>query len=373
MTGIPFNTFERQVARLRLEIDTAIAGVLEGGWFILGPHDQRFEAEFAAYIGLPYAVGCNSGTDAIELALRALGIGEGDEVITSPLTAAFGVFAITAAGATPVFVDIDPDTYNLDPNLIEAAITPRTRAIMPVHLYGQPADMGPILEIAEQNDLLVVEDCAQAHGARYRGQRVGSLGDISAFSFYPTKNLGAYGDGGAILTASEAVAERLRMLRHGGQRSRYVHEMVGLNSRLDEMQAAILSVKLRHLDADNARRQAIAAQYDRLLADADVQRPVIAPDVESVYHLYVVRTPARDALMAHLNGQGIGAMVHYPTPAHLQGAYRDLGYAPGSFPASEAAANEVLSLPMYPELTDEEVARVAAAVASFSLQPSAAN
>ena len=363
--SIPFNSFERQVARLRPAIDAAIARVLDRGWFILGPEGERFEAEFAAYIGSPYAVGCNSGTDAIELALRALGIGPGDEVITAPLTALFGVFAITAAGATPVLVDIDPRTYNLDPNGIEAAITPRTRAIMPVHLYGQPADMGPILELAEQHGLCVVEDCAQAHGALYRGQRVGSLGDVAAFSFYPTKNVGAYGDGGMVVTASEAVAERARMLRNGGQRSRYVHETVGLNSRLDEVQAAILSVKLTYLDADNARRREIAALYNELLAGGPVQTPWTLPDVEPVYHLYVVRTPARDALAAHLKDHGIGSMVHYPTPAHLQGAYRDLGLGPGALPHAEAAAREILSLPNFPELTDDEVRQVAEAVRMF--------
>ncbi|MCW5851575.1 MAG: DegT/DnrJ/EryC1/StrS family aminotransferase [Anaerolineae bacterium] len=363
---IPFNTFERQVARLQPEIDAAIGRVLQRGWFILGPELEKFEAEFAAYIGVPYAVGCNSGTDAIELCFRALGIGPGDEVITSPLTAAFGVFAITAAGATPVFVDIDPLTYNLDPNQIEAAITSRTRAIMPVHLYGQPADMGAILEIAEQYELFVVEDCAQAHGGRYRGQRVGSLSDVAAFSFYPTKNLGAYGDGGMVVTSSPAVAERVRMLRNGGQRSRYVHETVGLNSRLDELQAAILSVKLGHLDTDNARRREIAARYDALLAGGPVETPWVAPDVEPVYHLYVVRTPERDALMAHLAGQGVGTLVHYPTPTHLQGAYQSLGLGPGALPQAEAAAREILSLPLYPELTDDEVAWTAQAVHQFA-------
>ena len=366
---IPFNTFERQVARLGPEIDAAMARVLQRGWFILGPELERFEAEFAAYVGVPYAVGCNSGTDAIELAFRALGIGPGDEVITTPLTAAFGVFAITAAGATPVFVDIDPLTYNLDPAQVEAAITPRTRAIMPVHLYGQPADMGALLEIAEQYEMFVVEDCAQAHGARYRGQRVGSLSDVAAFSFYPTKNLGAYGDGGMVVTSSPAVAERVRMLRNGGQRTRYVHETVGLNSRLDELQAAILSVKLAHLDADNARRRAIAAQYDALLAGGPVETPWVAPDVEPVYHLYVVRTPERDALMAHLAAQGVGTLVHYPTPTHLQDAYRGLGLGPGALPQAEAAAREVLSLPMYPELTDAEVAQVAQAVHLYAGVP----
>lgn len=359
---IPFNTFERQVQRLKPEIDTAIERVLQRGWFILGPECEAFETEFADYIGVPYAVGCNSGTDAIELAFRALGIGEGDEVITAPLTAAFGVFAITAAGATPVFVDINPRTYNLDANRVEAAITSRTRAIMPVHLYGQPADMGTLLEIAEQYDLRIVEDCAQAHGATYRGQRVGSLGDVAAFSFYPTKNLGAYGDGGMVVTSSQAVAERLKMLRNGGQRTRYAHEIYGINSRLDEMQAAILSVKLKHLDADNARRQQIAARYHKRLGDSPVQVPWVASDVEHVYHLYVVRPPDREALTAQLKAQGVGAMVHYPTPTHLQGAYHDLGYPAGAFPEAEAAALEILSLPIYPELTDEEVEYVAQAV-----------
>lgn len=362
---IPFNTIDRQVARLRPGIDAAVARVLDRGWFILGPELERFEEEFAAYLGMPHAVGCNSGTDAIELAFRALGIGPGDEVITAPLTAAFGVFAISATGATPVFADIDPRTYNLDPGRVAAAITPRTRAIMPVHLYGQSADMGPLLELADQYDLRVVEDCAQAHGACYRGQPVGTLGDAAAFSFYPTKNLGAYGDGGMVVTASEAVAQRVKMLRNGGQSARYAHDMLGLNSRLDEMQAAILGVKLGHLDEDNARRRAIASRYDALLAGSAVVTPYVAPDVEPVYHLYVVRTPNRDALAAHLHAHGVGTIVHYPTPAHLQGAYAELGYSRGDFPQAEAAAREVLSLPIYPELTDEEVVYVALQVQSL--------
>ena len=366
MVTIPFGDLKRQYEAIKPELDAAAARVLASGWYILGPEVQAFEQSFAELCGVAHAIGVGNGTEALYLALVGLGVGQGDEVITVANAAVYEPLTILQAGARPVFVDVDERSHTIDPALLEAAITPRTRAIMPVHLYGRMADMDAILAIARRYRLAVVEDCAQAHGGRYRGQRVGSLSDVAAFSFYPTKNLGAYGDGGMVVTSSPAVAERVRMLRNGGQRSRYVHETVGLNSRLDELQAAILSVKLGHLDTDNARRREIAARYDALLAGGPVETPWVAPDVEPVYHLYVVRTPERDALMAHLAGQGVGTLVHYPTPTHLQGAYQSLGLGPGALPQAEAAAREILSLPLYPELTDDEVAWTAQAVHQFA-------
>jgi dTDP-3-amino-3,4,6-trideoxy-alpha-D-glucose transaminase len=307
-----------------------------------------------------------NGTDAIHLALRAAGIGPGDEVVVPALTAAFTALAVSLAGATPVFADVDPQRHTLDPQALEAALSPRTAAVIPVHLYGCPADMAPILEIARRHGLLVVEDAAQAHGARYQGARVGTLGELAAFSFYPSKNLGAYGDAGAIVTSDAALAERLRMLRHGGQRRTYQHELIGANSRLDEMQAAILRAKLAHLDAWNGRRRALGAQYDTgLLGCAGLGLPTRPRDVEQVYHLYVVRTPFRDALRDDLAAAGIGTGIHYPLAVPRQAAYASLGYSAGSCPRAEQAAAEVLSLPIFPQLDTAEVDRVVQAVRSF--------
>lgn len=362
LPAIPVGDLARTYARLKPEIDAAVGRVLQSGWYILGREVAAFEEAFASYLGVAHAVGVGNGTDAIALGLRALGVGPGDEVVTSPLSAAFSALAISQIGAVPTFADIDPRRMTLDPAALEATITPRTKAVMPVHLYGQPADMDGILDVARRHDLRVLEDCAQAHGARYRGRPVGGWGDAAAFSFYPSKNLGAFGDGGAITTDDPAVAERLRQLRNGGQSARYVHRLVGVNSRLDELQAAILGVRLAHLDRDNARRRAIAACYDAALAGSTwLVPPWAAPEVEPVHHLYVLRTADRAGLQARLAAAGIASDVHYPTPIHRQPAYA-VRFRGGQFPEAERATDEVLSLPMVPELTDEEVERVAAAL-----------
>ncbi len=365
---IPIASASAQYATIKDETDAAIHRVLDSGWFILGAEVTAFEREFADYCGVAHAIGVGNGTDALMLALKALDIGPGDEVITVPMTAAFGAFAITINGATPVFVDIEPGTANLDPALLEQAITPRTKAIMPVHLYGQAADLGAIIAIAERHGIPVVEDAAQAHGALHDGKRVGSIGRIAGFSFYPSKNLGAAGDGGAVTTNDAALAERVRMLRNGGQRGKYEHMIQGVNSRLDEMQAAVLRVKLPHLDAWNAARRHLAHRYDELLAGSGVElpeeRPGAAPEGH-VWHLYAVRHPRRDALAAHLKERGIGTAVHYPTALHLQPAFASLGLAVGAFPVAERQARDELSLPLYPELTADAVTYVADAVRTF--------
>ena len=356
---IPVADLQREYDRIRPEIDAAIARVLRRGWFILGEEGEAFEAEWAAYCAVAHAVGVGNGTDAIQLALRAAGIGPGDEVVVPAFTATFTALAVSMAGATPVFADVDLQRYTLDPAAFEAAITPRTAAVIPVHLYGCPADMEPIVQIAQRHKLLVLEDAAQAHGARYQGRRVGGLGDVAAFSFYPSKNLGAYGDAGALVTNDAGLAEKARMLRHGGQRGRYEHELLGTNSRLDEMQAAILRAKLRHLDGWNERRRTLAAHYSRDLDDCEpLGLPIVPRDIEHVFHLYVVRTPLRNALCDYLAGAGVGTSIHYPKGVHLQPAYANLGYSEGSCPRAEAAAGEVLSLPLFPQLTAGEIEQV---------------
>jgi len=347
---------------LRAELDDALQRVLASGWFILGREVAAFEEEFAAYVGVRHAVGVASGTDAVTLALRALAIGVGDEVITVAHTAVATVAAIELAGATPVLVDIDPTRLTLNPTALAAAITPRTKAIVPVHLYGQPADMAAIMAIARGRGIAVVEDCAQAHGARLGTQMVGSIGALGAFSFYPTKNLGALGDGGMVTTDDAALAERLRLLRQYGWRDRYVSVLRGMNSRLDEMQAALLRVKLRHLERHNAARRALAAAYARALRH--VAPPTEAPGGTHVFHLYVVRAARRVGLQAFLRARGIGTAIHYPVPVHRQEAYRALT-PPGGLPHTEAAAGEVLSLPMYPALTEQAAQQVAAAINEF--------
>jgi dTDP-3-amino-3,4,6-trideoxy-alpha-D-glucose transaminase len=356
---IPLGDLRREYAHIRSDVNEAIERVLQRGWFILGEEVEAFEAEWAAYCGVAHAVGVGNGTDAIHLALRAAGIGSGDEVIVPALTAAFSGMAISMAGATPVFVDVDQGHYTLDPAAFEAAITPNTAAVMPVHLYGCPADMASILEIARQQKLLVLEDVAQAHGARYHGQRAGGLGDVAAFSFYPSKNLGAYGDAGCIVTNDANLAGKARMLRHGGQRRTYQHELLGTNSRLDEIQAAILRAKLPHLDAWNKQRQALAARYDAGLRDCEgLVLPAVPDGVEHVYHLYVVRTTHRDALRDYLGGAGVTTSVHYPKGVHRQEAYAHLGYQRGTCPNAEAIASEILSLPVFPQLNAREVDQV---------------
>jgi len=363
---IPLVDLKAQFEPLRDEILSAIAGVLDGMHLFLGPQQRAFEEEFARYCGTAEAAGTSNGTDALELALRALGIGAGDEVITQPNSFIATGEAISAAGATPTFVDVDPQTSTLDPALLEAAITPRTRAIIPVHLYGRPADMPAILAIARPRGIAVIEDACQAHGASIGEQRAGAMGDLACFSFYFSKNLGAYGEGGVVTTNDPALAERVRLFRDHGSRVRYEHEVIGRNARLDEIQAAILRIKLRHLDDWNVRRRAHAAALSAALAGTSLTLP--APSgagVSQVFHLYVVRHPERDRLKAFLAERGIGTGIHYPRPIHLQPAYASLGYAPGAFPVTERLAAEVLSLPMYAELADAQIERLADAVRAF--------
>jgi dTDP-4-amino-4,6-dideoxygalactose transaminase len=356
-----FNDLRPQYAAIREEIDAAVQRVLERGWFILGPEVEAFEAEFAAYCGARYAVGVGSGTEALHLALWACGVGPGDEVVTVAHTAVPTINAISLTGARPVFVDVDPVTYTMDPAAAAAAITPRTRALLPVHLYGHPADMVPLQALAQRHGLWLIEDAAQAHGAEYRGTRVGRLGHLAAFSFYPTKNLGAYGDGGMVVTDDAALAERLRLLRNYGQTDRYHHQVEGLNSRLDELQAAVLRVKLRHLEAWTAARRERAARYAAGLPG--VRTPTEAPGARHVYHLYAVHVPQRAQVQERLAAAGIGTLVHYPIPAHLQPAYAHLGVPRGALPVTERLADEELSLPMYAELPLEQVDYVAATLA----------
>ncbi len=363
---IPLGDLQREYTRLRPQIDQAVERVLRRGWFILGEEGEAFEAEWAKYCAVAHAVGVGNGTDALHLVLRAAGIGPGDEVVVPAFTSAFSALAVSLAGATPVFAEVDPERYTLDPASFEAAITPRTAAVIPVHLYGCPADMEPILQIARRHNLFVLEDAAQAHGARYQDRRVGGLGDAAAFSFYPTKNLGAYGDAGAIVTDDGALAERARRLRHGGQRQVHQHELLGVNSRLDEIQAAILRVKLGHLDTWNRRRRTLAARYSAGLLDcAELGLPNVPGDVEHVFHLYVVRTPLRDALRDYLSGAGVSTGVHYPYGVHLQPAFASLGYTEGACPNAEAAAAEVLTLPVFPQLSSHEVDQVLRLVRIF--------
>lgn len=349
----------------RAEIDKAVRRVLDSGWYVLGKEVEAFETAFAGYLAGGHAVGVGSGTDAVCLALRACGIGPSDEVITVAHTAVATVAAIIMAGATPVFADIEPDTCTLDPAQLPALLTEKTRAILPVHLYGQPTDMAPILAFARQHHLRVIEDCAQCAGAEVEGQKAGTLGDMGCFSFYPTKNLSACGDGGMVVTQDLALAERLRHLRQYGWDKAKLSQEAGVNSRLDELQAAILNVKLRYLDEDNAQRAVLADRYDRELAETGWRLPVRRAGCSHVFHLYVVRSPWRDALRVHLQSQGIQALVHYPVPAHLQPAYA--GYAPevGRLPNTERAAAEVVSLPIYPEMEPGEQQQVIDAVRTF--------
>lgn len=359
---IPFNDLKPLQAMLAAELEAAARRVLHSGWFILGPELEAFEAAFAEYHGVPHAVGVANGTDAVELALRALGIGVGDEVITVAHTAVATVCAVERAGAVPVLVDVDDRTFTIDLRAAEAAVTPRTRAIVPVHLYGHPADMDAVMALARRQGLAVVEDCAQAHGARWRGRLVGTIGALGAFSFYPTKNLGALGDAGAVIARDAELAVRLRRLRNYGQRERYEHVEAGQNSRLDELQAAFLRVKLAHLDAHNAERRRLAGLYARGLAGAPLRLPETAAGADHVFHLFVARHPARDRLRADLAAAGIGTLIHYPSPVHLQSAYAHLRERCGTLPVTERLAGEILSLPLYVGLGDERLARVVVAV-----------
>jgi dTDP-4-amino-4,6-dideoxygalactose transaminase len=361
---VPFNDLKPVQAMLAGELEAAARRVLQSGWYILGPELEAFEAEFAAYHGVPHAVGVANGTDAVELALRALGIGAGDEVITVSHTAVATVCAVERAGATPVLVDVDEATFTIDPRAAEAAITPRTRAIVPVHLYGQPADMDAVLDLARRHGLAVVEDCAQAHGARWRGQPVGTLGDLGAFSFYPTKNLGALGDAGAVIARDAQLAARLRRLRNYGQRERYEHVETGMNSRLDELQAALLRVKLARLDEHNAERRRLAQLYSRGLTT--VRTPAARTEAHHVYHLYVVRHRERHRLRAHLAAAGVQTLLHYPAPVHAQPAYAHLRERAGALAVTDRLASEILSLPLFVGLADDQLQRVVEVVESFS-------
>jgi dTDP-4-amino-4,6-dideoxygalactose transaminase len=362
---VPFVDLAAQYAAVAAETNEAILKVVHGTDFILGQDVRLFEEDFAAFCGTEHAVGVDSGTSALELALRAYGIGPGDEVITAANTFIATALAISYTGATPVLVDVDPQTYTMDVSQLEGAITSRTKVIMPVHLYGHPADMDPVLEIAQQHGLVVIEDACQAHGATYKGKRVGSLGHAAAFSFYPAKNLGAYGDGGIVVTNGERVAESLQMLRNYGQREKYHHLLRGYNRRLDTLQAAVLQVKLKHLDAWNAARRQHAQFYGELLAHSPTVVPAEADYAESVYHLYVIRVKDRDGLRIHLQDKGVATGIHYPIPIHLQPAYRDLGYGKGSFPVTEEYAGQILSLPMYAELTPGSIEYVAETIREF--------
>jgi dTDP-4-amino-4,6-dideoxygalactose transaminase len=358
---VPFVDLQAQHDTLASEIDQAVRQVFSRGDFILGAAVESFEREFAALHDVRHAIGVGTGLDAIQLALRAHDVGPGDEVITAANTFIATALAILGVGARPVLVDADPERYTIDPSALSAAITSRTRAIVPVHLFGQPADMDGVLAVARRHNLVVIEDAAQAHGARCNGQRIGGFGHAAAFSFYPSKNLGAYGDGGLILTNDEQTAGKLRLLRNYGQRAKYYHGIAGTNSRLDTVQAAVLRVKLPHLDAWNAARRRHAAAYAERLA-SHVETPATAEGVEHVFHLYVIQTDRRDALQQQLRSRDIATGIHYPVPIHLQEACKDLGYRVGDFPVTERAAERMLSLPMYPELTDAQVDYVCSTV-----------
>lgn len=370
MPKIPPLDLERQFASLQSEINAAVASVLASGSYIGGPAVLDFEHQFAQFVNTPHCIACNSGTDALYLALRALGIGPGDEVITSPFTFIATAEVISRVGATPVFMDIKPHTFNIDPEQVEAAVTERSRAIIPVHLFGQAADMDRLQAIAVQHDLYIVEDCAQAVGATWSGQAVGSIGHVGCFSFYPTKNLGACGDGGAVTTTDPEIAAQVQLLRDHGRRSGYTYETVGVNSRLDSVQAVILSIKLRHLDRWNHKRQQVADRYQQHLHSIpSIALPTVSPNATSVWNQYTIRVLSkqggatagerRDRIRQHLQNQGIASMVYYPLPLHLQPVYAALGYQPGQLPIAEQAAQEVLSLPMFPELTavEQEIVR----------------
>jgi len=364
---IPYLDLPAQYRSIKSEVDAAVARVLDSAQFILGEEVGAFEREFAHYCQAAECIGVNSGTSALHLALLAEGIGPGDEVITVPFTFVATASAICYAGAKPVFVDIEPDYYTIDVSKIEAAITPRTRAIMPVHLYGQPADMDPILDLAKRRGLVVIEDAAQAHGSEYLGRRCGSMGDIAGFSFYPGKNLGAYGEGGAIVTQRADLAKTCRTLRNWGEETRYEYRLKGFNYRMDGIQGAILRVKLRYLEQWTEQRRQVASWYGEMLDPGIVRLPKARPGCRHVYHVYAVRSSDRDRLREALTAQQIQSGIHYPIPIHLQPAHADLGYRAGDFPVAEQVAREVLSLPIFPEMTRDQVATVAAAVAQVGV------
>jgi dTDP-4-amino-4,6-dideoxygalactose transaminase len=356
---VPFVDLKAQYRSIKKEVDAAIQRVLDNTSFVLGPEVEAFEAAFADYVGAKFCIGLNSGTAAIQLAVSACGVGAGDEVILPANTFFATAEGVSTAGATPVFVDADPVSYGIDVNRIETAITERTRAIIPVHLYGQSADLEPIFDIATRHNLIVIEDAAQAHGSEYKGNRVGALGRAGCFSFYPGKNLGAYGEGGAVTTNDEGVARQVRLLRDHGSARKYHHDIIGYNFRLEGMQGAVLGVKLKHIDRWNNMRREHAARYKELLEDSGVGLPREMEYARHIYHLYVIQTEDRDALQTTLNEAGVQTGIHYPIPIHLQPAYAFLGHKTGDFPETERQARRVLSLPMFPEMTNEQIEKVA--------------
>src|ERR1041385_8829601 len=363
--AVPYLDLPAQMRPIRKEIDAAIARTLDNCSFCLGPDGVQFEKDFARYCGAEHCVAFNSGTSALHVAMILLGIGRDDEVITTPCTFVATSWAISYVNAKPVYVDVDDATFNLNPELVEKAITKRTKAIVPVHLYGHPVDLDPLLKICRKHNLPLVEDACQAHAAKYKGKVVGTFGAISCFSFYPGKNLGAYGEGGALVTNNAAFAARARSLREHGSTQRYYHDEVGFNYRMEGIQGAVLGIKLKHLADWNAGRSRVARRYNELLADTPLQLPREADYGESVWHLYVVRHPRRDDLKKHLEANSVGCALHYPLPLHLQKCYASLGHKAGDFPVAEKAARECLSLPIYPELTDEQIARVASVIKEF--------
>jgi len=365
MREIPLVDLKAGFTPIKEEIISTIEDVLDGMNLYLGPNLHALEEEFSSYCGVRYAIGVNSGTEALHLALRSCGIGNGDEVITSPNTFFATAEAIIHSGARPVFVDIDPATYTIDTSMIERRINEKTKAIIPVHMYGQSADMKPIMELARRYGLKVIEDACQAHGAEYHGKRCGSIGDAGCFSFYFTKNLGAYGEGGMVVTNDEDMAEMVRLYRNHGHKSKYEHVVVGYNGRLDELQAAILRIKLKYLDTYNKKRRQKASLYNSLLKDAPVIPPIESPDRVHVYHLFVIRSKERDSLQEYLKKRGIGTGIHYKNPVHLQEAFINLGYKRGDFPETENACEEILSLPIYPELGDDDIEYIVDAIKGF--------
>jgi len=367
---VPFCDLRQQLDPINSGVQEAIKRVFDRGQFIFGPELEAFEEEFGKFCGVPYAIGCASGTEAIALSLMALGIGSGDEVITVPNTALPTVAAIAMTGARPVFVDVEPHGLLMNPDHLEAAITSRTRALLPVHLYGQAADMDPILEIARRHNLAVVEDACQAHGAKYKNRICGTFGDIGCFSFYPTKNLGAYGDAGLAITSNKDLGQRLRMLRNYGNTGGYTFILKGINSRLDEIQAATLRVKLHYLKKWNETRRQLASRYGKALSELPLTLPEELPNRYHVYHLYVIRCNERNRLQEYLSSQGIQSLIHYPVPIHLQAAYEDLGYQRGDFPVAEKAINQVLSLPLYPGISYQTIDLITEAIRDFFIKSS---
>ncbi len=364
---IPFLDLKAQYRQLKPEIDEAIARTVESAQFVLGPNVAAFEDCFAAYCGVAHCKAVNTGTSALHLALLAAGVGPGDEVITVSMTFVATAAAVLYTGAKPVFIDVDPVFWTMNPGLIEAAITPRTKAILPVHLHGLVADMDPIMAIARRHGLAVIEDAAQAHGAEYKGRRAGSIGNLGCFSFYPGKNLGAYGEGGAVVTNMPELAHKVSLLRDWGQDAKYNHVVAGYNYRMDAIQGAVLNVKMNHIERWTDARRSVAAQYDRLLAPLPYERPRPPASCRHVYHVYAVRVPRRDQALKALQGSGIGVGIHYPIPVHLQKGYAHLGYRRGDLPVTEQLADEFLSLPIYPELASEQVTEVVAQLKEVAL------